>query len=75
MVLPPILGNALLDCLKGDFGGGVETLPLVAGFVAAFVTGCIACKWMIDIVKRGKLIWFAIYCAVAAVVALGAYIL
>ena len=75
MVLPPILGNALLDCLKGDFGGGVETLPLVAGFVAAFVTGCIACKWMIDIVKRGKLIWFAIYCAVAAVVALSAYIL
>ncbi len=75
MVLPPILGNALLDCFKGDFGGGVETLPLVAGFVAAFVTGCIACKWMIDIVKRGKLIWFAIYCAIAAVVALGAYIL
>ena len=74
MVLPPILGNALLDCLKGDFGGGVETLPLVAGFVAAFVTGCIACKWMIDIVKRGKLIWFAIYCAVAGVVALAAYI-
>lgn len=74
MVLPPILGNALLDCLKGDFGGGVETLPLVAGFVAAFVTGCIACKWMIDIVKRGKLIWFAIYCAVAGMVALAAYI-
>ena len=74
MVLPPILGNALLDCLKGDFGGGGETLPLVAGFVAAFVTGCIACKWMIDIVRRGKLIWFAIYCAVAGVVALAAYI-
>ena len=74
MVLPPILGNALLDCLMGDFGGGVETLPLVAGFVTAFVTGCIACKWMIDIVKRGKLIWFAIYCAVAGVVALAAYI-
>lgn len=74
MVLPPILGNALLDCLKGDFGGGVETLPLVAGFVTAFITGCIACKWMIDIVKRGKLIWFAIYCAVAGVVALAAYI-
>lgn len=74
MVLPPILGNALLDCLKGDFGGGVETLPLVAGFVTAFITGCIACKWMIDIVKRGKLIWFAIYCAIAGVVALATYI-
>ncbi len=75
MVLPPILGNALLDVIKGDFGGGVETVPLIAGFVAAFVTGCIACKWMIDIVKRGKLIWFAVYCAVAAVVSLIASIL
>lgn len=74
MVLPPILGNALLDCLKGDFGGGVETLPLVAGFVTAFITGCIACKWMIDIVKRGKLIWFAVYCTIAGVVALATYI-
>lgn len=74
MVLPPILGNALLDCLKGDFGGGVETLPLVVGFVTAFITGCIACKWMIDIVKRGKLIWFAVYCAIAGVVALATYI-
>ena len=73
MVLPPILGNALLDVVKGDFGGGVETLPLIAGFVAAFVTGCIACKWMIGIVKQGKLIWFAAYCAVAGVVALIAH--
>ena len=70
MVLPPILGNALLDIVKGDFGGGVDTLPLVAGFIAAFVTGCVACKWMIDIVKRGKLIWFAIYCGIVGVVAL-----
>lgn len=70
MVLPPILGNALLDIVKGDFGGGVDTVPLVAGFLAAFITGCIACRWMIDIVKKGKLIWFAIYCAIAGVVAL-----
>ena len=70
MVLPPILGNALLDILKGEFGGGVEMAPLIAGFVAAFVTGCLACKFMIEIVKRGKLIWFALYCAVAGVVAI-----
>lgn len=75
MVLPPILGNALLDCLKGDFGGGVDTIPLVAGFLAAFITGCLACKWMIDVVKRGKLIWFAVYCAVAGIVALLASVL
>ena len=69
MVLPPILGNALLDIVKGDFGGGVEILPLVAGFVAAFATGCLACQFMINIVRRGKLIWFAAYCAVAGLVA------
>ncbi len=70
MVLPPILGNALLDIIKGDFGGGVEVVPLVAGFIAAFVVGCLACKFMIEMVKRGKLIWFALYCAVVGVVAI-----
>ena len=70
MVLPPILGNALLDVLKGEFGGGVEVLPLVAGFLTAFITGCLACKFMIEIVKRGKLIWFALYCALAGAVAI-----
>lgn len=73
MVLPPILGNALLDVLKGEFGGGVELVPLMAGFVAAFITGCLACKFMIEIVKRGKLIWFAAYCAVVGVVAVVTY--
>lgn len=69
MVIPPILGEALLDVMKGLKGeeafGGVDTLPLVVGFVAAFVSGCIACKWMINIVKRGKLVYFGIYCALA----------
>ena len=73
MVLPPILGNALLDIVKGNFGGGVEMWPLLAGFAAAFVTGCLACKFMIEIVKRGKLIWFAAYCAVVGVVAIVTY--
>lgn len=70
MVLPPILGSALLDIVKGDFGGGVETAPLVAGFVAAFITGVLACKFMLEIVKRGKLIWFAVYCALAGLSAI-----
>jgi undecaprenyl-diphosphatase len=70
MVLPPILGSALLDVVKGDFGGGVEFAPLAAGFVTAFITGALACKFMLEIVKRGKLIWFAAYCAVAGVVAI-----
>lgn len=68
MVIPPILGEALLDVLKaakGDaFVGDIGLLPLVVGFLAAFVSGCFACKWMINIVKRGKLIYFGIYCAI-----------
>lgn len=76
MVIPPILGEALLDAMKmvkygtasvmGDISLGV----LAVGFVAAFVSGCVACKWMINIVKRGKLIYFAIYCAIAGIVTL-----
>lgn len=69
MVIPPILGEALLDTLKMVKGeevfGGIDTLPLVVGFVAAFISGCAACKWMINIVKKGKLIYFAVYCAIA----------
>lgn len=74
MVIPPILGEALLDVLKAvkgeDAFGDTATLPLVVGFVAAFVSGCIACKWMINIVKKGKLIYFGIYCAIAGVLTL-----
>ena len=72
MVIPPILGEALLDVLKMMKGenvmGGIETLPLMVGFVAAFLAGCVACKWMISIVKRGKLIYFGIYCSIVGVV-------
>jgi undecaprenyl-diphosphatase len=66
MVILPILGEALLDVVRGDFsaGLGVGALPLIAGFVAAFAVGCAACKFMIEMVKRAKLVWFAIYCAV-----------
>ena len=70
MVIPPILGEALLDVKDmAEMGvsqamAGLSPLALAVGFLAAFVCGCLACKWMINIVKRGKLIWFALYCAV-----------
>lgn len=70
MVMPPILGEAVLDIVKGVTHGveatsaGIGVWPLVVGFMAAFVSGCLACKWMINIVKKGKLIYFAIYCAI-----------
>lgn len=71
MVIPPILGEALLDVVKMLQGSAdsmlqsVAPLSLIVGFLAAFISGCVACKWMISIVKRGKLIYFAIYCALA----------
>lgn len=70
MVIPPILGEALLDVKDiAEMGvsqamAGLPPLSLLVGFLAAFVSGCIACKWMINTVKRGKLIWFALYCAI-----------
>lgn len=74
MVIPPILGEALLDgmkLMKGEaIAGDIPTLSLVIGFVAAFVSGCLACKWMINIVKKGKLVYFGIYCAIVGVVTL-----
>ena len=74
MVLAPIMGQALLDVIDGGFAiTGVGTASLVAGFVSAFVVGCLACKYMINIVKKGKLIWFATYCAVVGVVAVLSY--
>jgi undecaprenyl-diphosphatase len=76
MVLAPIMGETLLNVLDGSLViSGVSTAALVAGFVSAFVVGCLACRFMIDIVKRGKLIWFAVYCAVVGVIAIGSYIL
>lgn len=78
MVIIPILGEALLD-LKDIIGGAsgaaagqpeVGAVAMIVGFVTAFVVGCAACKWMIDIVKKGKLYWFAIYCVIMGVICL-----
>ena len=74
MVIPPILGEALLDgmkLMKGEaIAGDIPALSLIIGFVAAFVSGCLACKWMINIVKKGKLVYFGIYCAIASALTL-----
>ena len=70
MVLAPILGETLLEAVSGELTAGVAAGPLAAGFLASFITGCLACKFMIEVVKRGKLIWFAVYCALAGAVSI-----
>lgn len=76
MVIPPILGEALLDfkhivapsaeyLAEHGIDEPIGMVPLLVGFVAAFISGCFACKWMIALVKKCKLIYFAIYCALA----------
>ncbi|MFO7880631.1 MAG: undecaprenyl-diphosphate phosphatase [Bacteroidota bacterium] len=66
MVLIPIIGENLLNIFTGELSSasGMPAMPLIIGFIAAFTSGYFACKWMLSIVKKGKLIWFALYCAV-----------
>lgn len=76
MVIPPILGEALLDSYKAMSQGfevafnGLTPTVLLTGFIAAFVSGVLACKWMISIVQKGKLIYFAYYCVAAGILTL-----
>jgi len=72
MVLIPILGAAFLDITSGEISSNtsIGLLPLLIGFTAAFISGLLACSWMIKIVKRGNLIYFAIYCLVIGLIAI-----
>lgn len=72
MVLIPIIGVNFLDILSGDLSSGnqVSTIPLIVGFLSAFITGLLACRWMISLVKKGKLIYFGIYCFVVGIIAI-----
>ena len=74
MALIPIIGANLLELFGGGFGtsaAAVGTVPLAAGFLTSFLVGTLACRLMIRLVKRGNLIWFAVYCAVVGVIAIG----
>ena len=72
MVLLPIIGANLLDVLKMKEApaGGISGSVLIIGFLAAFISGLFACRWMINIVKRGKLIYFAVYCVILGLIAI-----
>lgn len=78
MVIIPILGEALLDVVKLAKGGSeaaagsgqITAGVLIIGFVTAFIVGCGACKWMLSLVRKGKLVWFSIYCVLIGVICL-----
>ena len=70
MVVPLIFGKIAKDLLGGDISfQASEIIPVSAGFVAAFVAGLLACKWMIALVKKSKLYYFSIYCAIVGIIA------
>ena len=71
MVLVPILGETFLDLVGGEMSAStVGTLPLLIGFVAAFVSGLFACKVMIALVRKAQLKWFGLYCALVGLAVL-----
>lgn len=72
MVVPLIFGKIGKDVLSGDLNfQSSEILPISAGFIAAFLAGLLACKWMIALVKKSKLSYFSIYCAIVGLIAIG----
>jgi undecaprenyl-diphosphatase len=64
MVIIPVLGANLLEIASGDFvnTGSESPLIILTGFVTAFISGYFACRWMISLVKRSRMIWFGLYC-------------
>jgi undecaprenyl-diphosphatase len=73
MVLLPIIGAALLDILSMSSDSAENSIgvgSLIVGFLAAYVSGYLACTWMISLVKKGNLYWFAIYCALIGIISI-----
>ena len=76
MVIIPILGEALLDLYKivsgheaaAAQGAEITAGVLIIGFFTSFIVGCAACKWMLSLVRRGKLVWFALYCVAVGII-------
>ena len=84
MVIIPILGEAVLDARKIfavdaiDIAAGapetaVSFTALITGFIASFAVGCVACTWMLELVRKGKLVWFALYCLIVGLVCLAKF--
>ena len=71
MVLVPVIGANILEMSSGDFTReGTSLIVILAGFLTALISGYLACKWMISIVKKGSLKWFALYCVLVGIYSL-----
>lgn len=71
MVVPLIFGKIGKDVLSGDLNfQSSEIVPIAMGFIAAFLSGLLACNWMISLVKKSKLSYFSIYCAIVGGIAI-----
>lgn len=71
MVLIPVIGANILEILSGEAGSvAISWTIILTGSVAAFISGYIACRWMISLVKRSKLIWFSVYCAIVGIISI-----
>jgi undecaprenyl-diphosphatase len=73
MVLVPILGEAFLELMDGEFSpsaSGIALFPMILGFTGAYISGLLACKLMIKLVSQVKLYWFSIYCAIIGIIAI-----
>lgn len=72
MVLIPVIGANLLELISGDAmaGDSIATSSLIVGFLSAFISGYLACKWMIALVRKSKFIWFSIYCVLIGLIAI-----
>ena len=72
MVVPLIFGKIGKDLLSGGLSfQSSEIIPITAGFIAAFLAGLVACKWMISLVKKSKLSYFSTYCLIVGSIAIG----
>lgn len=73
MVIIPILGEAFLDLVGGDFSfvqSGLSAGAILCGFLAAYISGVLACRFMIAVVKKANLAWFSLYCAIVGIIAI-----
>jgi undecaprenyl-diphosphatase len=68
MVLVPVIGANIVEMRSGDFTTeGTSFIVIMTGFITAFISGYFACKWMINLVRKGNLTWFAVYCILVGI--------